>query len=86
LDLQLFESKNFSGKTAYVELDGEELNIYGNGLAALEREESRDAAKISFEFVNFLTIIPYITEINQFENLNHIKFGTSNICNLSEVF
>lgn len=75
-----------NGKTAYVELDGTCLRVFGDGLAALNRTESNQATNIQFDFVKAGLILQYCDALSRFKNLTRLKFNTTGFSRLKEVY
>lgn len=71
--------------TAYVELDGTLLNIYGNGSAAINRTESHVATCIKFEYVPVNQIGLYCEAMSQFSHLTHLVLSSNHLCRPKQV-
>ncbi|KAJ3301577.1 hypothetical protein HDV03_000653 [Kappamyces sp. JEL0829] len=74
-----------NGKTAYVELDGSTLRVFGNGVAALNRSESQDCVSIQFEYICLPLVVPYFDTMALFKSLTHLYFGNTQFSRLKEV-
>ncbi|KAJ3276320.1 Leucine-rich repeat-containing protein 49 [Terramyces sp. JEL0728] len=84
-NVTLIDSETTFGKSAYVELDGTCLHIYGNGIAAITRHESQNISALHFDFIDASIITPCIPIILKLKNLTSIEFGTCKINQLSQI-
>lgn len=84
-NVTLVESDPNFGKSAYVELDGTCLHIYGNGIAAITRHESQNITMLHFDFIDMAMVTPFIPVVLKLKNLIKLEFGTCKINQLSQV-